>query len=69
MIATNSAMETQTGRRFLLGALGEGAEEIIIDPGEDSGESTAILQAHREVGPKACKGAVDRWYRRFSRRR
>ena len=67
VIATNSDGDS-VRRAFLLRELGEGAEEIVIDPGE------AVVKARlssRKTGKlsRACGGAIDRWYRRLGRLR
>ena len=62
VIATNSDGDPAR-RSFLLGQLGEGATERIVDPGEDlvaarlSDPETGILSDD-------CKSAIGRWYGR-----
>lgn len=67
VIGTNSD-GSPARRAFLLGELGEDAEEIIIDPGEE------VVQARlksRKTGrlSRSCKLATDRWFRRLGGRR
>ena len=67
VIGTNSDGSPDR-RAFLLGELGEDAEEIIIDPGEE------VVQARlksRKTGrlSRSCKSATDRWFRRLGGRR
>ena len=66
VIATNS--DGDPGRRsFLLGELGEGSTEEIIDPGENVVKARLSNQRTGRLS-RACSGAIGRWYGRLRRR-
>ena len=62
VIATNSDGDPAR-RSFLLGQLGEGATERIVDPGEDIVSARLSDPETGDLEP-ACKRAVQRWYGR-----
>ena len=62
VIATNSDGDPDR-RVFLLGELGPGAAEIVIDPGEETVKSRLRDPVTGELSAE-CEGAIRRWYRR-----
>ena len=64
VVATNS--DGDAGRRgFLLGELGPGSVERVIDPGIDVVVSN--LQGPDGITSEQCQQAINRWYRRGRR--
>ena len=63
VIATNSDGSPER-RSFLLGQLGEGATERVIDPGEDI-VSARLSDPETGELEEECKSAVRRWYGRL----
>ena len=63
IIATNSDGASER-RRFLLGQLGPGATERIIDPGRATVEARLADAATGDLSPQ-CGEAVNRWYSRL----
>ena len=64
VIATNSD-GSEARRRFLLGQLGPGAVERIVDPGRDVVAARLADAATGELSPE-CDAAISRWYARRS---
>ena len=64
VIATNSDGASER-RRFLLGQLGAGAVERIVDPGVDVVRARLSDPATGELS-SACEQASNRWYARLS---
>ena len=64
IIATNSDGASER-RRFLLGQLGPGAIEKIVDPGRATVEARLADAATGDLSPQ-CGEAVNRWYSRLS---
>ena len=64
IIATNSDGASER-RRFLLGQLGTGATERIVDPGRATVEARLADAATGDLSPQ-CNEAVNRWYSRLS---
>ena len=63
IIATNSDGASER-RRFLLGQLGPGAIEKIVDPGRATVEARLADAATGDLSPQ-CNEAVNRWYARL----
>ena len=66
IVATNSDGDPER-REFLLRQLGEGAEEVVIDPGEEV-VTERLSQTGTDGLPRlstACKAAIGRWYQRI----
>ena len=64
VICTNSDGASER-RRFLLGQLGAGAVERIVDPGRATVEARLADAATGDVSPE-CDAAINRWYSRRS---
>ena len=62
LIVTNSDGEIDR-RQFLLGQLGEGATERVIDPGREIVIARLSDPMDGAISPE-CEGAINRWYRR-----
>ena len=63
VIATNSDGDPDR-RAFLLGQLGDGASERIVDPGQDIVSARLSDPATGELSPE-CGSAIARWYGRI----
>lgn len=63
VIATNSDGDPER-REFLLGLLGPGATELLVDPGGEAVRARLADPATHELTPE-CEQAVGRWYRRL----
>ena len=64
VVATNSDGSSER-RKFLLGQLGPGAQERIVDPGRDLVAARLADAATGELDPE-CDLAINRWYARLS---
>ena len=62
LIVTNSDGEIDR-RQFLLGQLGEGATERVVDPGEDIVRARLADPMDGALSDE-CAGAINRWYRK-----
>ena len=62
LIVTNSDGEIDR-RQFLLGQLGEGATERVVDPGEDIVRARLSDPMDGALSDE-CGAAINRWYRR-----
>ena len=63
VVVTNSDGASER-RRFLLGQLGAGATERIVDPGRAAVEARLADAATGDVSPE-CDAAINRWYARL----
>ncbi len=63
IIATNSDGDPER-REFLLRELGDGAQERVVDPGEDVARSRLADPTTGELSAD-CNAAVNRWYGRI----